>query len=145
MGVRGTKATVHNAFFASKKYLRRSFHMFPQDGTVIQPKVFKLVESAYRPHVMPSRNEMRKQLKELMGKRFKTSSEAFQTLDLDHDAHITPGDVGHLLRQWYHIKYSDQEVADYIFDGKSYMGVSDFARNYMPFDAIGGYDPHSSR
>jgi Ca2+-binding EF-hand superfamily protein len=144
MGVRGTKVTVHNAFFASKKHLRRSFHMFPQDGTVIQPKVFKMVESAYRPHVMPSRNEMRKQLKELVGKRFKTSSEAFQTLDLDHDAHITPGDIGHLLRQWYHIKYSDQEVADYIFDGKSHMGVSDFARDYMPFDAIGAYDPHSS-
>jgi hypothetical protein len=40
MGVRGTKATVHNSFFASKKHLRRSFHMIQQAGTVIQPKVF---------------------------------------------------------------------------------------------------------
>lgn len=144
MGVRGTKATVHNAFFASKKYLRRSFNMFPQDGTVLQPKVFKLVESAYRPHIMPSRNEMRKQLKDLFGKRFKTSSAAFQMLDLDHDTRLTPEDVGNFLRQRFHINYSDQEVADCIFDGQSHMSVNDFARDYMPFDAIGRYDPHSS-
>ena len=144
MGVRGTKATMHNAFFASKKHLRRSFHMFPQDGTVIQPKVFKAVDSAYRPHKMPSRNEMRKQLKDLIGKRFKTTSSAFQLLDTDHDARITPEDVGGLLRQRFHIKYSDQEIADYIFDGETHMSVSDFAREFMPFDAIGRCDPHSS-
>ena len=144
MGVRGTKATMHNAFFASKKYLRRSFHMYPMDGSVIQPKVFKLVDSAYRPHKMPSRSEMRKQLKDLMGKRFKTSSDAFQVMDCDHDGKITPEDLGNLLRQRFHIKYSDQEVADYIFDGETRMSVNDFARNFMPFDAIGSYNPHSA-
>jgi hypothetical protein len=121
MDVRGTKATMHNAFFASTKYLRKSFNMYPQDGTVIRPKVFKLVESAYRPHKMPSRHEMRKQLKDLVGKRFKTSSDAFQTLDIDHDARITPEDVGNFLRQRFHIRYSDQEVADCIFGGESHM------------------------
>ena len=144
MGVRGTKATVHNSFFASKKHLRRSFHMFPQDGTVIQPKVFKLTDSAYRPHTMPSRSEMRKQLKDLMGARFKTSSDAFQVMDCDHDGKITPEDVGSLLRQRFHIKYTDREIADYIFDGESRMSVNDFALHFMPFDAIGSHNPHSA-
>ena len=87
---------------------------------------------------------MRKQLKDLMGTRFKTSSDAFQVMDCDHDGKITPEDLGNLLRQRFHIKYSDQEIADYIFDGESRMSVNDFARNFMPFDAIGSYNPHSA-
>ena len=60
---------------------------------------------------------MRRQLKDLMGTRFETSSDAFQVMDYDHDGKITPEDLGTLLRPRFHIKYSDQEIADYIFDG----------------------------
>jgi hypothetical protein len=64
-------------------------------------------------------------------------------MDLDRDSKITPEDVGRLLRQRYHIKYTDQEVADYVFNGELEMSVSDFARHFMPFDATGRFDPHS--